>query len=129
MTSVWIFMGAAAITVLAGVRLAALAAGATLLPRPVLMGASVVLWAFSTWLIPLLLALGFWRYAVTTHELGRATGTLWMITMGRWETWVSAVVWAVVFAAMAVALRRPRRTAACGPGPLTEQPPRPGNAA
>ncbi|MFC9281095.1 DUF488 family protein [Streptomyces collinus] len=152
MTSVWIFMGAAAITVLAGVRLAALAAGATLLPRPVLTGSSVVLWAFSTWLIPLLLALGVWRhavrrvplrydlgwwnlvfpigmYAATTHELGRATGTSWMITMGRWETWVSAVVWAVVFAAMAVAALRPRRTAACGRGPRAEQAPRPGNAA
>ncbi|MER6474291.1 DUF488 family protein, N3 subclade [Streptomyces collinus] len=151
MTSVWIFMGAAAITVLAGVHLAALAAGATLLPRPVLTGSSVVLWAFSTWLIPLLLALGVWRhavrrvplrydlgwwnlvfpigmYAVTTHELGRATGTSWMIAMGRWEIWVSAVVWAVVFAAMVTAPLRPRRTATRGRGPLTEQAPRPGNA-
>ncbi|MFF2363865.1 DUF488 family protein [Streptomyces sp. NPDC058122] len=152
MTSVWIFMGAAAITVLAGVRLAALPTAATLLPRPVLMGSSVVLWAFSTWLIPLLLALGVWRhavrriplrydtgwwnlvfpigmYAVTTHELGRATGTSWMVTLGRWEIWVSAVVWAITFAAMAVSVLRPRSRAAHGQSPRAERAPRPGNAA
>ncbi|MFG2949282.1 SLAC1 family transporter [Streptomyces adustus] len=152
MTSVWIFMGAAAITVLVGVRLTALPTAATLLPRSVLMGSSVVLWAFSTWLIPLLLALGVWRhavrriplrydtgwwnlvfpigmYAVTTHELGRATGTSWMVTMGRWEIWVSAVVWAVTFAAMVVSLLRLRSRAARGLGPRAERAPRPGDAA
>lgn len=133
MTSVWIFMGAAAITVLAAVRLTTLPADSTLLPRPLLVGTAVVLWAFSSWLIPLLLALGVWRhvlrrvplrydvgwwnlvfpigmYAVTTHELGRATATSWMTSAGRWEVWVAGVVWAVVFAAMAAAAVRPRST-------------------
>ncbi|OIJ64007.1 hypothetical protein WN71_031105 [Streptomyces mangrovisoli] len=151
MTSVWIFMGAAAITVLAGVRIAALPTSATLLPRSVLMGSCVVLWAFSTWLIPLLLALGVWRhvvrriplryetgwwnlvfpigmYAVTTHELGRASGTSWMTTAGRWEIWVSAVVWAITFAAMAVTLLRFRRPKPPGQGPRAEGAPGPGSA-
>ncbi|WP_435222039.1 DUF488 family protein, N3 subclade [Streptomyces sp. Tue6028] len=133
MTSVWIFMGAAAIAVLAGVRLLALPPGSTLLSRPLVVGSSVVLWSFSSWLIPLLLALGAWRhvlrrvplryelgwwnlvfpigmYAVTTHELGRATGTSWMTSVGRWEVWVAAAVWVVVFAAMTAAYLRPRRT-------------------
>jgi uncharacterized protein YeaO (DUF488 family)/tellurite resistance protein TehA-like permease len=128
MTSVWIFMGAAAIAVLAALRLTALPPDETLLSRPLLIGVAVVLWAFSSWLIPLLLALGVWRhflrrvplrydlgwwnlvfpigmYAVTTHELGRATGTSWLTSTGRWEVWVAAIVWAVVFAAMAAEIR------------------------
>ncbi|MDX3761758.1 MULTISPECIES: tellurite resistance/C4-dicarboxylate transporter family protein [Streptomyces] len=137
MTSVWIFMGAAAIAVLAGVRLIALPLGSTILSRPLVIGASVVLWAFSSWLIPLLLALGVWRhtlgriplryelgwwnlvfpvgmYAVTTHELGRATTTSWMTSVGRWEVWIAAVFWAVVFAAMVAAKLRARPTTAHG---------------
>lgn len=139
MTSVWIFMGAAAIAVLAAVRLTALPPDQTLLSRPLLVGVAVVLWAFSSWLIPLLLALGVWRhvvrriplrydlgwwnlvfpigmYAVTTHELGRATGTSWLTSTGRWEGWVAAVVWAVVFAAMVAALDRPLSTGGQGSG-------------
>ncbi|MER6069725.1 DUF488 family protein [Streptomyces sp. NPDC001817] len=137
MTSVWIFMGAAAIVVLAGVRLIALHPGTTMLSRPFVIGTSVVLWAFSSWLIPLLLALGVWRhalrriplryelgwwnlvfpvgmYAVTTHELGRATATSWMTSMGRWEVWIAVVFWAVVFAAMVAAGLRARPTTAHG---------------
>ncbi|WP_307820305.1 DUF488 family protein [Streptomyces sp. MC1] len=132
MTSVWIFMGAAAIAVLAAVRLIALPPSGAMLSRPLLVGSSVVLWSFSSWLIPLLLALGVWRhalrriplryelgwwnlvfpvgmYAVTTHELGRATGTSWMTGVGRWEIWIAAAFWAVVFAAMVRAKLRPRR--------------------
>ncbi|MET7451582.1 DUF488 family protein [Streptomyces sp. NPDC005574] len=131
MTSSWIFMGAAAITVLAGTRLLELPSGSMLLSRPAIAGSSVVLWSFSTWLIPLLLALGVWKhgmrkipfryelgwwnlvfpigmYGVTTHELGRTTGTSWLTTLGRWEIWVGALVWLAVITAMAVAAVRPR---------------------
>jgi uncharacterized protein YeaO (DUF488 family)/tellurite resistance protein TehA-like permease len=134
MTSSWIFMGAAAITVLAGTRLLALPSGSMLLSRPLIAGSSVVLWSFSTWLIPLLLALGVWRhvvrkipfryefgwwnlvfpigmYGVTTHELGRATGTSWMTTLGRWEIWVGALVWLAVIVAMAATAVRAHLTA------------------
>ncbi|MFJ8156641.1 DUF488 family protein [Streptomyces sp. NPDC094468] len=122
-TLMWL---AAAIAVLAGARLVALPQGSLLPARPLVIGSSVVLWSFSSWLIPLLLALGVWRhilrrvllryelgwwnlvfpvgmYAVATHELGRVTGASWMTAAGRWEIWVAAVFWAVVFAAMAVA--------------------------
>ncbi|MFI5976246.1 DUF488 family protein [Streptomyces sp. NPDC051452] len=138
MTSVWIFMGAAAIAVLAGVRLIALPPGSTMLSSPLIIGSSVVLWSFSSWLIPLLLALGVWRhalrriplryelgwwnlvfpvgmYAVTTHELGRATATSWMTSVGRWEVWIAAGFWAVVFAGMAAATLRPRPATGHGP--------------
>ncbi|MGY6024769.1 SLAC1 family transporter [Streptomyces spinosirectus] len=149
MTSVWIFMGAAAIAVLAAVRLTALPPGDTLLSRSLLVGVAVVLWAFSSWLIPLLLALGVWRhalrriplryelgwwnlvfpigmYAVTTHELGRATGSSWMTSTGRWEVWVAAAVWAVVFAAMLAAVVRTRSTRGQGAGSGQAQPVRAG---
>jgi tellurite resistance protein TehA-like permease len=85
--SVWIFMGAAAIAVLAGVRLIALHPGTTI---PVGM------------------------YAVTTHELGRATATSWMTSVGRWEVCIAVVFWAVVFAAMVAARLRARPTTAHG---------------
>ncbi|MGW2831533.1 SLAC1 family transporter [Streptomyces sp. NPDC001286] len=147
MTSVWIFMGAAAIAVLAAVRLMALAPGQTLLSRPLLVGVAVVLWAFSSWLIPLLLALGVWRhvlrgiplrydlgwwnlvfpigmYAVTTHELGRATATSWLTSAGRWEVWVAAGVWIVVFVAMVAAWVRPVPPDGQGAGTGRPQPAR-----
>ncbi|MGW0680645.1 SLAC1 family transporter [Streptomyces sp. NPDC002767] len=140
MTSSWICMGAAAISVLAGTRLLALPAGSMLLSRSVVAGSSVVLWSFASWLIPLLLALGVWRhvlrkvpfryelgwwnlvfpigmYAVTTHELGRATGTSWMTTLGRWEIWVAGVVWVLVIAAMGAAAVRPHLTTGRAAGP------------
>ncbi|MET9126216.1 tellurite resistance/C4-dicarboxylate transporter family protein [Streptomyces sp. NPDC004528] len=141
MTSSWICMGAAAISVLAGTRLLQLPTGTQLLSRPAVAGTSVVLWSFSTWLIPLLLGLGFWRhvlrkvpfryelgwwnlvfpigmYAVTTHELGRVTGTSWMTTLGRWEIWIAGVVWVAVIAAMVASAVRPRLSArrTAGPG-------------
>ncbi|MFD1270940.1 tellurite resistance/C4-dicarboxylate transporter family protein [Streptomyces kaempferi] len=134
MTSSWICMGAAAISVLAGTRLLELPPEGMLLSRSVVAGSAVVLWSFSTWLIPLLLALGVWRhvlrkvpfryelgwwnlvfpigmYGVTTHELGRTTGTSWLTTLGRWEIWVGGVVWVVVIAAMVAAAVRPHLTA------------------
>ncbi|MFI1442024.1 tellurite resistance/C4-dicarboxylate transporter family protein [Streptomyces fructofermentans] len=158
MTSVWIFMGAAVIAVLAAVRLTALPQGDTLLSRDLLVGTSVVLWSFSTWLIPLLLALGVWRhvvrrvplrydlgwwnlvfpigmYAVATHELGRATGTSWMTSVGRWEVWFAAGFWAVVFVAMVATWCRPRRSsdrdvsAGAGAAPGSGQPVGPGSTA
>ena len=126
MTSSWIFMGAAAITVLAGTRLLALPSGSMLLSRPLIAGSSVVLWSFSTWLIPLLLALGVWRHVVRkipsatssaggtwcSHrhvrghppdELGRTTATSWIgrPTLGRWKIWVGALVWLAAIIAMA----------------------------
>ncbi|MFI1733004.1 tellurite resistance/C4-dicarboxylate transporter family protein [Streptomyces acidicola] len=129
----WVFMGAPAISVLAGVRLLQLPYGDVLVPGTFVAGASVVLWMFSTWLIPLLLALGVWRhvlrrvplryetslwnlvfpvgmYGVASRALGEAAGWGWMTSVGADEAWAALVVWAAVFlgmlAAPITALRR-----------------------
>ena len=46
--------------------------------RGVVAGLSVVLWAFGTWLIPLLLALGAWRHLLRRVPLAYEPG-LWSI--------------------------------------------------
>lgn len=135
----WVFMGAPAISVLAGVRLLQLPYGDTLVPGTFVAGATVVLWAFSTWLIPLLLALGVWRhvlrrvplryetslwsmvfpvgmYGVASRALGEAAGWGWLTAVGADVAWVALAVWVVVTLAMlaapATALRRVERPGA-----------------
>jgi tellurite resistance protein TehA-like permease len=120
----WVAMGAAAITVVAGVRITRMAAAPALLPTGGLIAAICVLfWAFATWLIPLLLALGWRRhvkhrvplryepalwsivfplgmYAVASRTLG-ATLQLPIVTaIGSVQVWVAAAVWVAVFAAL-----------------------------
>ena len=121
----WIFMGATAITALAGAQILRLPADALVAAvRQVVSGVSVLLWAFGTWLVPLLLAAGGWRhlhhrvplryepglwsivfpvgmYGVASHELGMAIGVSWLVTLGRYEAWLALAVWAIVAAAMA----------------------------
>ncbi|MGV9384698.1 SLAC1 family transporter [Nonomuraea sp. NPDC003707] len=119
----WIFMGAAAISVLTGAQLLNLPSGAVVVPREFTVGVSLVLWAFCSWLIPLLVALGLWRhvrcrvplrwewglwsmvfpvgmYGVATRELGRSTGMGWMTAPGDGEVWPAAAVWLIVFSVM-----------------------------
>ncbi len=85
----------------------------------------MVLWAFCSWLIPLLMALGVWRhvvrrvplrydsglwsgvfpvgmYGVASARLGRATSTHWLVALGGGEAWVALAVWLVVFVAMVI---------------------------
>lgn len=124
----WVFMGATAISVLAGAKLLGLPAGPLLTAmHPVVAGLSVVLWAFGTWLIPLLIGLGVWRhlirrvplrydpglwsmvfpfgmYCVASEALGTALHVHWLVAVGRDGTWVAFAVWAVLFAAMLAAL-------------------------
>lgn len=120
----WVFMGAAANTILAGSGLLTLPDA--LLPRDLLAGASLVLWSFCSWLIPLLVGLGVWRhlvrrvplryesdlwsmvfpmgmYGVASNQLGHATAKSWLIALGRGEAWLALAVWVVVFAAMLLA--------------------------
>jgi tellurite resistance protein TehA-like permease len=130
----WVFMGATAISVLAGAALLGLHGGPLLVAmRPVVAGLSVLLWAFGTWLIPLLAGLGVWRhlvhrvplryepglwalsfplgmYCVASERLGAGLHVHWLVTTGRDGTWVALAVWAVLFAAMLAALAGwPRR--------------------
>ncbi len=60
----WINMGATAITVLASSRLLVihLRTPALLTLRPFLEGFTLMLWAWGTWWIPLLVILGLWKY-------------------------------------------------------------------
>jgi tellurite resistance protein TehA-like permease len=120
----WVFMGATAISVLAGAQILLLTPDPLLTAvRPVITGVSVILWAFGTWLIPFLLGLGVWRhllrgvkltyeaglwsivfpvamYGVASRELGLAVHVSWLRTLGSDEAWFAFAVWVVVFAAM-----------------------------
>lgn len=128
----WIFMGAAAITVLAGLRLLRLPQ--PLMPPALLAGVSTVLLSFATWWVPLLVALGVWRhlvrrvrlayttglwslvfpvgmYGVSSHELGQAVQLRWLATLGGVVSWTAAAVWTAVFVAMIVTVRAWARSA------------------
>jgi tellurite resistance protein TehA-like permease len=124
----WVFMGATAISVLAGAKLLGLPPGPlTVAMHPLVAGVSVVLWAFGTWLIPLLIGLGVWRhlirrvrlryepglwsivfplgmYCVASHALGLAVGVPWLVTVGSDGAWLAFAVWAGVFVAMLASL-------------------------
>ena len=126
--SYWVFMGACAITVLAGATLVNMPAR-TVLPESVIVGMSFVQWAFCTWLLPLLVGLGVWRhvlrryplryetslwgmvfpigmYGVASHALGTATGAGWLSSFGGGEGWIATAVWGAVFVAMLAAARK-----------------------
>ena len=123
----WILMGATAITVLAGARILSLPA--TLAIRQaaagVVEGLSLVLWAFGTWWIPLLVVLGVWRhtkhrwplryetglwsvvfplgmYSVATLSFGKAAHLGFMHPLARVMIWVAVAAWVVVAASPAV---------------------------
>lgn len=120
----WVSMGALAITVLAGARIVEMAdAPMVRVTRDLIAGVAVVFWAFATWLIPVLIAAGWWRhirrripmlydatlwsmvfplgmYAVAGIYLGGADQLPVVEAIGRGELWVAFVVWLVVFTAM-----------------------------
>jgi len=127
----WIAMGATAISVRAAAGILVLRDphAATLVDslRPFLVGLSVVLWAFGTWWIPLLVLLGVWRYVVRGYSrayeprlwsvvfplgmytvasdtLGRAAGFGFMVSVARVWVWVGAAAWVVVLGLMLTAL-------------------------
>ncbi|MBF6160289.1 tellurite resistance/C4-dicarboxylate transporter family protein [Nocardia cyriacigeorgica] len=128
----WVFMGATAISVLAAAQLLHLDDIHLLTSvRPVLIGVAVLLWAFGSWLIPLLLVAGVWRhfvqhirlayepglwsivfpigmYGVGTRELGSAIGEQWMVTFGGGEAWVALTVWIVTAVALLLSFRKSR---------------------
>ena len=139
----WVFMGATAISVLAGAQILRLPADPLIaFARPAVAGLSVAAWAFGTWLIPPLIAVGVWRhairhvrlryepglwsivfpigmYGVASRELGTVAHVSWLVTLGQYEAWVAIAAWVAVFAGMAgslVGLRRraPVRDGAAG---------------
>ena len=120
----WVAMGATAITVLAGSRIVAMADAPTVdVTRSLVAGLALIFWCFGTWLIPALLAVGWWRhfthripfryepawwsmvfpiamYGVGSHYLGVADHLPIVAGVGDVVIWVAVAVWAVVFVAM-----------------------------
>ena len=78
--SYWIYMGATAITVLAGSTILALPADLPIIAATsaVVSGLTYILWAFGMWWVPLLLVFGFWRHVVHREPIRYETG-LWSI--------------------------------------------------
>ncbi len=126
----WVAMGALAITVLAGARIVEMAdAPMVTVTRDLIAGLAVVFWAFATWLIPVLLAAGWWRHIVRRVPL-RYDPTLWSMifpfgmyavagiylgdvnnlpivrTVGGAWLWVALTAWLVVFVGMIINLLR-----------------------
>ncbi|MGH3299443.1 MAG: tellurite resistance/C4-dicarboxylate transporter family protein, partial [Trebonia sp.] len=126
----WVFMGATAISVLVGAQILRLPDDAfAQAVHAAVSGLSVMLWAFGTWLIPLLAALGVWRhllchvslryepalwavvfpvgmYGVASRELGTVLRVPWLVTLGRYEAWLALATWVAVVGVMAAALHR-----------------------
>lgn len=122
--SYWVAMGACAITVVAGARIVEMdAAPIVIASRGLVAGMCVVFWAFATWLIPPLLAAGWWRharhrvplryeaglwsmvfplgmYGVAGISLGQADALPIVGTIGALELWLALGVWCLVFVAM-----------------------------
>jgi tellurite resistance protein TehA-like permease len=123
--SYWIYMGATAITVLAGSRILALPSELPIMTvtSPVVSGLTYVLWAFGVWWIPLLVIFGVWRhlvhreavryetglrsivfplgmYSVASMHFGRIASLPLLVSIGETGTWVAGIVWLVVTAAM-----------------------------
>ncbi len=142
----WIAMGATAISVRAAAGLLALPSRVGGFPvgelHSFVEGASVVLWSFGTWWIPLLVLFGLWRhvvrrfplsyeprlwsmvfplgmYTVASYSLGEAGGFGFMVDIARVWVFVGLVAWAGVLALMLAALGRVlagRRRASTGRG-------------
>ena len=76
----WINMGAMAITTVAGVRLLGVAHPSAFIAalHPYIEGFTVMMWAWGTWWIPLLLIIGVWKYFVAREPL-RYQPALWSI--------------------------------------------------
>lgn len=76
----WINMGAMAITTVAGARLYQLPhPDAFLAPlKPFVLGFTVMMWAWGTWWIPLLIIIGIWKYGISGQPL-RYVPPLWSI--------------------------------------------------
>lgn len=121
----WVIMGALAISIVAGSKILEIGPTPILSATQVLIsGASALLWAFASWLIPALVFAGIWRhfrrripleysaglwsmvfplgmYSVASTYLGQADDIPGITWIGEQWFWIALVVWALVFAGMA----------------------------
>src|SRR5690606_36401899 len=127
----WINMGAMAISTLAGSLLILNAPEAAYLDSllPFLKGFTIFYWATGTWWIPMLLALGVWRYgykrfpfaydplywgavfplgmyAACTFEMDRAMGFGFLYGLPRTFLYIALAAWTITFAGMVHAIAR-----------------------
>ncbi|GAB3522246.1 tellurite resistance/C4-dicarboxylate transporter family protein [Arthrobacter monumenti] len=116
----WIYMGATAISVLAGSRILLLPADLPIMQatRHFVAGMSYVLWSLGLWWIPLLLIFGLWRhmvrrvplkyeaalwsivfplgmYSVASMLYGATQDIAFMIRIGQTGIWIAGVIWMV----------------------------------
>lgn len=125
----WVFLGSGAISVLGAAEVLRTTDGDELLPRLLVGGVAMALWAFVTWMIPLTIALQVWQrtrtgaikgyrpalwamafpvgmYGEATRELGFVRGTHWLEVLGANESWVAFAVWLVLAVGLAAAVAR-----------------------
>jgi tellurite resistance protein TehA-like permease len=136
----WILMGATAITVLAGARILSLSGAlpAVKAVAGLVDGFSFALWAFGTWLVPLLVLLGFWRhirhhwpltyeptlwsvvfplgmYSVATLTYGKVAHLAFTVPLSRLMLWAALAAWLAVAAAFAARIPVAVRVRTAGP--------------
>jgi tellurite resistance protein TehA-like permease len=139
----WIAVGATAITAVAGGRITGMtAAPAVDVTRNLIAAVSLVVLAFGTWLIPPLLAVGWWRhvthriapryetswwsivfplgmYSAAGHDLGTADHLPLLAAIGDVAGWPALAAWLITFVAMLADLIRQHARA---PGRNTSPP-------
>ncbi|MDA8116380.1 MAG: tellurite resistance/C4-dicarboxylate transporter family protein [Actinomycetota bacterium] len=125
----WIAMGATAISVRAAAGILGLSTAHSHLlteMRPMLVGLSIILWAFGTWWIPLLIIFGIWRhvaehysslydsrlwsavfplgmYTVASYTLGKAVNIGFLVSIAKVWVYVGLAAWAIVSLLMVLA--------------------------
>lgn len=125
----WVAMGATAITVLAAARILGLHGVQFPIPSPVESGVTFIFWAFGSWWIPLLVALGLWRYllrrfglvyqvslwaivfplgmyATASNSFGMVAKIGALVIIARIGIWFAAAAWLLTFVGMLLAARR-----------------------
>jgi tellurite resistance protein TehA-like permease len=127
----WVVMGAAAISTNAGSTLIAHPPDLPFLQamRPFVDGTTLILWAWGTWWIPLLVILGIWRhvvrryplrydpaywnivfplgmYSVATYRLSLAADYTPLQTLSRVMIWVALAAWLATMLGLAASTRR-----------------------
>ncbi|WP_162144865.1 tellurite resistance/C4-dicarboxylate transporter family protein [Arthrobacter castelli] len=136
----WIYMGATAISVLAGSRILLLPEDLSVMraTEHFVSGMSFLLWSLGMWWIPLLIVFGIWRhgirrvpvtyeaalwsivfpmgmYSVASILYGATRSMEFMVRVGQTGIWVAALVWALATVAMIRAGMRWFRTRAQPP--------------
>jgi tellurite resistance protein TehA-like permease len=127
----WVVMGAAAISTNAGSLLIVTETGLPFLEamRGFIDGITLILWAWATWWIPLLVLFGIWKhgicrvplaytpmlwslvfplgmYALASRRLSLAGDFALLNTISNAMLWISLAVWTATIAGLAIALWR-----------------------